>query len=427
MPDHDLNIANQLFPATRTDLNSSLIALASNFSSATAPTNPQRGMDWYDITASPLCIWKKYDGTDWITMALVDETNNRFIPSGTFAGGIYAPAGGSANALTLTSSFPFSAYRNGMTIVLRVTSANTGGATLNVNALGAKTIKRLGGSDNLSAGDLAVGAVAIFIFDETQDVFQLINASFSQGVASEGGAGSIQICSYEEIYDTSDNSKAVTPRKLSAVEGGSSVVVASAATVNVETGNRRNVEVSGTTNISAFTAPTEVGIMRRVIFQNSLELQHSASFFLPFGGRNVTTNAGDISEWISTVAGWKCLAFYSVLGVLTVELEGGAASPGVNKYYGTDGAGGKGFFSLPAQGEVNTMSSAGGTSIVLTKSGVNLPIKGFDVVKTGTKPGGSYAISDFTYTIDVTATKLTFNITPTWTEFVPPPPQGGGD
>lgn len=49
-------------------------------------------------------------------------------------------AGGTANALTLTAQSPFSALADGRIVSFRATAKNTGAATLNVNAIGAKAI-----------------------------------------------------------------------------------------------------------------------------------------------------------------------------------------------------------------------------------------------------------------------------------------------
>lgn len=50
MPQHDMNIANQLFPATRADLNNAFSALVSNNSGLSAPSSPVAGMHWFDTT-----------------------------------------------------------------------------------------------------------------------------------------------------------------------------------------------------------------------------------------------------------------------------------------------------------------------------------------------------------------------------------------
>ena len=48
MSQHDMNIANQTFPATRADINDALQALASLSSGDAAPSTTFANMLWYD-------------------------------------------------------------------------------------------------------------------------------------------------------------------------------------------------------------------------------------------------------------------------------------------------------------------------------------------------------------------------------------------
>ena len=72
--------------------------------------------------------------------------------------------------------------RDGMRIRFRVTNANTGSSTINVNSLGAVTAK-LNGS-NLSGGELVAGEIVEFVYKQSSNEFDLIVDS--GGVARPG-------------------------------------------------------------------------------------------------------------------------------------------------------------------------------------------------------------------------------------------------
>lgn len=79
MSQHDMNIANQGFPAFRTDLNGALAALASLSSGASAPSSPTQYQLWLDTSAAPLVL-KFYDGADWIHLLTINASTNVAAP-----------------------------------------------------------------------------------------------------------------------------------------------------------------------------------------------------------------------------------------------------------------------------------------------------------------------------------------------------------
>lgn len=86
----------------------------------------------------------------------------------------YATAGGSTDAWTATIAATYlTSYTDGMEVRIKFTAANTATApTLNLNALGAKTIVSAAGSA-LAAGDIAANAIATLIYNSTLGKFQL--------------------------------------------------------------------------------------------------------------------------------------------------------------------------------------------------------------------------------------------------------------
>ena len=75
MSQHDLNIANQGFPAFRADLNDALVALGSTNSGATAPATTFANQLWYD-TANNILKIRNEDNDAWISIATLDQTGD---------------------------------------------------------------------------------------------------------------------------------------------------------------------------------------------------------------------------------------------------------------------------------------------------------------------------------------------------------------
>ncbi len=77
----------------------------------------------------------------------------------------YVPDTGTVNALNVTMA-PAPAYRDGLVIRVKVSVNNTGPSTINVNAQGAKLIRRKGDTD-LLANDLSAGGIANLVYNST--------------------------------------------------------------------------------------------------------------------------------------------------------------------------------------------------------------------------------------------------------------------
>jgi hypothetical protein len=72
---HDMNIANQGFPAFRADLNDALEALVSNNSGASAPTTTFANMPWYDTTNNLFKI-RNADNDAWISVFTLNQSTD---------------------------------------------------------------------------------------------------------------------------------------------------------------------------------------------------------------------------------------------------------------------------------------------------------------------------------------------------------------
>jgi len=76
MAQHDMNIANQGFPAFRSDLNNALSAIQTNHSGTSRPTGAVAGQIWLDTTNATNPTLKFFDGTDDIDFATIDYSAN---------------------------------------------------------------------------------------------------------------------------------------------------------------------------------------------------------------------------------------------------------------------------------------------------------------------------------------------------------------
>jgi hypothetical protein len=77
MSQNDFVIANQTFPATRSDLTNAFQAAVSNSSGATEPTTTYANMMWYDTTAKILKMRAEANDA-WISIGYVDQGSDTF-------------------------------------------------------------------------------------------------------------------------------------------------------------------------------------------------------------------------------------------------------------------------------------------------------------------------------------------------------------
>jgi hypothetical protein len=84
------------------------------------------------------------------------------------------------NTITASVSPSLTAYVVGQSFKFLASSTNTGAATINISALGAKSIVK-NGTTALSAGDLVSGSLYQIIYDGTN--FQLVGGGLSAGKA----------------------------------------------------------------------------------------------------------------------------------------------------------------------------------------------------------------------------------------------------
>lgn len=106
-----------------------------------------------------------------------------------------------------------------------------------------------------------------------------------------------------------------------AINTAARVNVASAATTNIGAAASNNVDITGTTTITAFDNVAE-GIMRWCVFSTALTLTHGANLILP-GSANITTAANDEALFVSRGGGaWSCRYYQRASGLAVVSRHG---------------------------------------------------------------------------------------------------------
>lgn len=137
MSQHDFNIANQSFPATRTDLNNALVALASNSSGDAEPATKYANQWWYETDTNTLKLRNEANDA-WISIAVLDQSGNA-VQSITTAG---LTLGSTAISATGTEINQLDAITRGSILY-----GNASGATARLAAGGASTVLTSDGTD----------------------------------------------------------------------------------------------------------------------------------------------------------------------------------------------------------------------------------------------------------------------------------------
>lgn len=116
----------------------------------------------------------------------------------------YAIDTGAANAYVATLPYAPDAYVAGMTIDMLVTNTNSGASTININALGAASLKRPDGTA-LQANDLLTGAVATLkCVSVSPIIFHLAGLSTASLAAAAAAADSAAAAA-ADLVDTGQN------------------------------------------------------------------------------------------------------------------------------------------------------------------------------------------------------------------------------
>jgi hypothetical protein len=97
----------------------------------------------------------------------------------------YTVTTGSGTAYAILTNGTYPAHAAGMWFMVRAHVANSGAATLTVNALAAKPLRRQGG-DALVAGDIALNQTIVPIYNSAGDYYECLGVGESTAITGWG-------------------------------------------------------------------------------------------------------------------------------------------------------------------------------------------------------------------------------------------------
>lgn len=101
----------------------------------------------------------------------------------------YAVDSGAADAYVVAMPQTATSYADGLLVSFKAANANTGAATINVDSLGVKSLKRQSGAA-LVAGDITANKISTFRYNSTSGTFELMQATLNSPLpVSDGGTG----------------------------------------------------------------------------------------------------------------------------------------------------------------------------------------------------------------------------------------------
>ncbi len=185
---------------------------------------------------------------------------------------IYGLDTGSTNTYVITTQASFSQYVTGLTVRFEPTSTNTGAATLNVDGLGAKTLKPVGSSSDVPVGSIKSGGIYTAVFDATSDIFQVSDAIDLANIAS---SGDITLDAGGDIILDADGADILLKdagTEFGKISNSSSDLIITASVAD------KDIKFAGTDGSSAITPLTiDMSENGKVIVADDLALQSDSS------------------------------------------------------------------------------------------------------------------------------------------------------
>lgn len=129
---------------------------------------------------------------------------------------------GSANAYVLSIDAQFVAYTAGDTFKFKTNFGNTGSCTLNVNAVGAKTLKDLEGN-TFGSGAIPSGSMVVCVYNGT-DLIVIGGA-----LATTSNKGDVEMATDAEALAQTDQTRFINAKQAAIVKNGTYTTITAAA------------------------------------------------------------------------------------------------------------------------------------------------------------------------------------------------------
>lgn len=226
-------------------------------------------------------------------------------------------------ALHVVSSVSLTATRNlvvpTITKPYLVLNATTGGQSIVVKTAAGTGVTIPNGKEVLVYVDGA-NVVAAFDYAPSLSLGAALPVS-SGGTGATDAAGARANLGIVAPPDVSNLVQRTGDSMTGALNEAVMLTLASAATTDIGAQNSNTLSITGSTTITSLGTAT-AGVIRRLVFANSLTLTHNATSLILPGGASITTAAGDVAQMLSLGAGnWRCVQYE--------KASGGAIAPGV--------------------------------------------------------------------------------------------------